>query len=149
MGKLNFGMGGNGQKSIFTPKNPNKYMGTLPIISRSSWEYAVMNTFDTNNNVLFWASESLKIPYMNPFTNKVANYYPDFLVVYQDKNGKQKREIIEVKPAKETIMEKAKTKKDKLSVVLNTYKWQAATQFAKNNGMRFRVLNESDIFGKK
>jgi hypothetical protein len=149
MNKINFGMAGRGQKSIFIPKHPEKYIGTLPCISRSSWEFAVMSTFDTNNNVLFWASESLKIPYLNPFTSRVANYYPDFLVIYQDKNGKQRKEIIEVKPANETIMEKAKTKKDKAAVALNMCKWQAAVTFAKNNGMTFRVLNESDIFGKK
>jgi hypothetical protein len=149
MGKLNFGLGGRGQKSIFTPKNASKYMGTLPIISRSSWEYAMMNFFDTHPNVLFWASESLKIPYVNPFTKRMANYYPDFLVVFSDKNGKQRREVIEIKPLKETLLEHAKTKKDKAAVALNYYKWSAAKKFCDNNGMHFRVLNETDIFGKK
>lgn len=148
MGKTNFGMGGRGQKSLFVPKNPSKYIGDYPIICRSSWEAKLALYFDTHPNVLFWASESLKIPYMNIFTKKIANYYPDYLVIFKDKNGKQRREIIECKPLKESVMENAKTNKDKLTVALNMCKWQAAQKFAKDNGMIFRIVTEKDLFGK-
>lgn len=148
MGKTNFGLGGRGQKSTFIPKNPDKYIGDYPIICRSSWENTMCLYFDTHPNVLFWASESLKIPYVNPFTKKIANYYPDFLIIIKDKNGKQHRQILEIKPKSQTVLESAKSNSDKAALALNMFKWSAATQFAKNNGMTFRVLTEADIFGK-
>jgi hypothetical protein len=130
----------------YKPINPGKYVGTYPIRFRSSWEQKVMIMFDSNANITSWASESLKIPYMNPFTNKYTVYVPDFVVTYTDANGKQKAEIIEVKPAKETFLEQAKSPRAKAAVALNAFKWAAAQAFAKNHGMTFRVMNENNIF---
>jgi len=107
-----------------------------------------MQMFDSNPNISSWASESLKIPYQNPFTGKYTVYIPDFVVTYTDANGKAKAEIIEVKPAHETFLEQAKSQRAKAAVALNTFKWAAATAFAKNHGMTFRVMNESNIFNK-
>lgn len=130
----------------YTPVNPSKYVGTYPIFYRSSWEFKVMQMFDSNPHISSWASESLKIPYQNPFTNKYTVYIPDFVVTYTDANGKTRAEIIEVKPAKETFLEQAKSPRAKAAVALNAFKWAAATAFAKNHGMTFRVLNENHIW---
>lgn len=130
----------------FTPARPEKYVGTYPIIFRSSWEFKVMQMFDSNPSIQSWASESLKIPYQNPFTGKHTVYIPDFVVTYVDANGKQHAEIIEVKPAKETFLEQAKSPKARAAVALNAFKWAAAKAFAQRHGMTFRVLNESNIF---
>lgn len=130
----------------YKPVNPSKYIGTYPIIFRSSWEFKVMQMFDVNPNIMSWASESLKIPYQNPFTGKYTVYVPDFVVTYVDAKGNQKAEIIEVKPAKETFLEQAKSQKAKAAVALNTFKWAAAQAFAKHHGMTFRVMTESNIF---
>ena len=130
----------------YKPINPSKYVGTYPIVFRSSWEFKLMQMFDSHPNVIEWASESLKIPYTNPFTNKYTVYIPDFVVVYIESNGKRRAEIIEVKPAKETFLEQAKSQKHKLAAVLNAHKWAAAQAFAKNHGMQFRVMNEHHIF---
>jgi hypothetical protein len=130
----------------YKPVNPSKYVGTYPIYFRSSWEHKVMVMFDTNPNITSWASESLKIPYVNPFTNKYTVYIPDFVVTYTDANGTKKAEIIEVKPAKETFLEQAKSERAKLAVALNSCKWAAAQAFAKGHGMTFRVMNEGNIF---
>lgn len=130
----------------YKPVNPSKYVGTYPIYFRSSWEFTVMKMFDSNPNITSWASESLKIPYRNPFTGKYTVYIPDFVVTYTDANGKTHAEIIEVKPAKETFLEQAKSQRSKAAVALNAFKWQAATIFAKSHGMTFRVLTESNIF---
>lgn len=130
----------------YTPVNPDKYVGTYPIIFRSSWEFKVMQKFDMHPNVLMWASESLKIPYQNPFTNKYTVYIPDFVVTYTDANGVTKTEIIEVKPAKETFLEQAKSAKAKAAAALNAFKWKAAHEFAKHHGMTFRVMTENNIF---
>lgn len=130
----------------YTPVNPEKYVGTYPIVFRSSWEHKVMVLFDSNPNFMSWASEPIKIPYKNPFTGKYTVYVPDFVVTYVDAKGNQKAEIIEVKPAKETFLEQAKSPRAKAAVALNTFKWQAAQAFARSHGMTFRVMNEGNIF---
>lgn len=130
----------------YTPSNPSKYVGTLPITWRSSWEHKVMLMFDNNPNITCWASESIKIPYVNPFTGKHTVYVPDFIVTYMDANGVSHTEIIEVKPKKETHMSEAKSQRSKAALALNSYKWAAAQAFAHANGMTFRVLTEDNIF---
>lgn len=136
-------------QGFFTPKNPDKYKGQLPIRYLSSWEFKVMQMLDNHPNILYWSSESIAIPYMNPYTKKPSKYYPDFIVVYVDKYGKEKREMIEVKPASETFLESAKSKKQKLAIGLNSVKWAAAKEFSKRNGMTFRVITEHNIFAGK
>lgn len=133
-------------RGFYKPVNPEKYVGKYPIRWRSSWEFKVMQLFDNNPNIIAWASESIKIPYQNPFTGKYTVYVPDFVVTYVDAKGNQKTEIIEVKPAKETFLEKAKSPKAKAAVALNTYKWAAARAFAKQHKMGFRVMTENNIY---
>jgi len=133
-------------KGKYQPTNPNKYVGTYPIIYRSSWELTVMRMFDDHPNITAWASESLKIPYQNPFTGKYTVYVPDFVVTYVDAKGSRIVEIIEVKPAKETFLEQAKSQRAKAAVALNTYKWAAAQAFASQHGMIFRVMTENNIY---
>ena len=133
-------------QGFYKPIHPEKYVGNHAPQFRSSWEQKVMIMFDTNPNIISWASESLKIPYQNPFTGKYTVYVPDFVVTYVDAKGNQKAEIIEVKPAKETFLEQAKSQQAKAAVALNTFKWAAAQAFAKHQGMTFRVMNEGNIF---
>lgn len=137
------------QKGVFYPKFPEKYVGNNTPIYRSSWEWTFMKMCDENDNILHWASEPMKIPYMNPIKNKYTVYVPDFLIEYVDANKKKNTEIIEIKPKKETFMEAAKSKKDQLNVYVNMAKWKAASNYAANHGLRFRVINEEHIFGKK
>lgn len=136
---------------FYEMKNPQKYVGKKQPYYRSSWELAMMNFCDNNTNIQQWASEALHINYRNPFTGKNTIYVPDFLIVYVDKNGQKHGEVVEIKPLKETMMESAKSKRDKAMVALNTYKWDAARKFCAAQGLTFRVVNESDIFhqGKK
>ena len=130
----------------FTIKNPEKYVGKSTPTYRSSWEFAFMNFCDNNPNVVQWASEAIHINYRNPFTGKNTIYVPDFLIIYLDKDGKRHGEVIEIKPSKETTMEGAKSLRDKAAVALNMCKWQAAQAWCKNQGLKFRVVNEQDIF---
>jgi hypothetical protein len=126
--------------------NAEKYIGKKRPHYRSSWELVMMRFCDNNPAVLQWASEAIHINYRNPFTNKNTIYVPDFLIIYQDKNGKRHGEVIEVKPTKETTMEAAKSIRDKAAVALNMYKWEAARKFCAAQGLQFRVVNEQDIF---
>ncbi len=139
----------------FVPKNPNKYAGdSTKIMFRSSWEIAAMKFFDSSNAVIKWGSEEVRIPYLKPFIDpttgksgfKPANYFPDFIVVYQNSQGMVKKEIIEIKPLKESLMEKAKSDRDKMALVVNIAKWKAAEHFASQHGMTFRVVTEASLF---
>ena len=136
---------------IFVPKNPSKYAGNRHPTYRSSWEYAFMSFADNNPSVLSWASESIKIPYRNPLTGKQSIYVPDFFVMYVDKNGKKHSELIEVKPLKETMLTEKSSKRDKLSIAINHAKWEMAAKWCRMKNIKFRVVNEGDIFhtGKK
>ena len=71
---------------------------------------------------------------------------PDFFVVYVDKNGKQHVEVVEVKPYNQTVKEKARSKHNQAHWALNQVKWAAANAYCKQNGMKFRVVSENDIF---
>ena len=136
----------------FIPKNPQKVVGNALIQYRSSWELAMMTFLDSHPSVIQWASESIKIPYVNPLTGKKSQYVPDFLVLYKDKNGKQHAELVEVKPKKEAMLENAKSKRDKAFLIVNQAKWQAALLWCKKSGVVFRLITEDELFvtkGKK
>lgn len=134
-------------RGLFKPKNPSKYIGDpSKIIFRSSWELRLFQWLDTTPAVLQWASEEFSIPYMHPFKARVAQYYPDALVVFKDKYGNLRKELIEIKPYKETVLTPKATEQDKQALVVNTAKWKAAASFAEQNGLTFRVLTEKSMF---
>ena len=131
----------------YVVKNPKKYAGTKTPTYRSSWEFAFCQFCDNHPNIVSWASEAIKIPYRHPLTGKPTIYVPDFLVVYQDKDGNQRTELIEIKPSSQTTLESAgKNKQNVAAVAVNMAKWQAANAWAKRTGITFRVVTESDIF---
>jgi hypothetical protein len=67
--------------------------------------------------------------------------------MYVNKNGEKFGELIEIKPGKQTTLEAAgKSARDQAAAVLNMYKWQAAQAWCNQNGLRFRVVTENDIF---
>jgi hypothetical protein len=131
----------------FTLKNTEKYVGTKTPTYRSSWEHTFMMFCDNHPNIIQWASEAVQIPYRNPVTGKQSIYVPDFFVMYEDKNGNRRAEIVEVKPSSQATMEAAgKNNQNKLSVVVNTAKWQAAQIWCRRQQITFRVITEKDIF---
>lgn len=131
----------------FSLKNPEKYVGTRTPTYRSSWEFAFMKFCDEHPNVSKWASEAVKIPYRNPLTGKQTIYVPDFFIAYVDAKGKQHAELIEVKPENQTVKEKlGRSRSNQASWVVNQAKWEAALAWCKQQGIRFRVVNEGDIF---
>jgi hypothetical protein len=134
-------------QGIYTPKHPEKYVGKHKPRYRSGWELTFMTFCDNNKNVISWASEAIQIPYRNPLTGKPTIYVPDFFVLYEDKFGRQKAEIVEIKPKKQSLIEsKVANAKDRLIVAINHAKWAAAMAYCKQQGLTFRVLTEDDIF---
>ena len=128
-------------------KYPEKYMGNKTPTYRSSWEFAFMRFCDEHPSVEKWASEAIKIPYRNPLSGKQTIYVPDFFIVYTDAKGKNRVEVIEVKPANQTIKEKlGRSRANQAHWIVNQAKWEAANKWCKQQGIFFRVVNETDIF---
>ena len=134
-------------KGKFYPKNNEKYIGLKTPTYRSSWEHAFMRLCDEHPNVYKWASESIRIPYRHPLTGKYTIYVPDFFIVYMDKEGRKHAELVEVKPKAQTTMENAgRSHAKKKQVVINQAKWEAASAYARQNKIRFRVVSEEQLF---
>lgn len=137
----------NFAQGVFAPKNPQKYVGKNKPRYRSGWELTFMMFCDNHESVIQWASEAISIPYRNPLTGKQTIYVPDFFVLYEDKFKKQKAEIIEIKPKKQSLIEsRVASAKERATVALNHAKWAAAMSYCKRAGLTFRVITEDDLF---
>jgi hypothetical protein len=136
----------NFAKGKFVIKNAAKYVGTRLPTYRSSWEWAFMQFCDSNDNVIQWASEPIRIPYQHPLTGKMTTYVPDFIVTYRGPNNTTIAELIEIKPKKQSLLEDKMSQRDRAIVAVNHVKWEAAQRWCRANGLRFRVITESDIF---
>lgn len=133
-------------KTKFKPKNTKKYIGNIQnIVCRSLWERRVCKFLDENTNILKWSSEEIVIPYTNPIDQKVHNYYPDFLVQFTNE-GQIYTWLLEVKPLKQTLLKENANKKEKITWLINTAKWNAAKIYCKKNNMEFKILTEKEIF---
>ena len=136
-------------KGKYVVKNPSKYAGLKNPTYRSSWEWAFMQFCDNHPGVIHWASESVKIPYKNPLNNRNTIYVPDFLVIYEDKNGGKRAEVIEIKPKKETNLSMSgRNKITQAKTIQNMAKWEAARLWCKQQNLIFRIVTEDDIFHK-
>jgi hypothetical protein len=133
-------------QGIYEVLNPEKYVGRRRPRYRSGWEHSFMRFCDNNDHVLQWASESVSIPYRHPLTGKVTNYVPDFIIVYRNRDNTVRAELIEIKPKKQSVIESKMSNRDRAVVAVNYAKWDAATKWARRNGMTFRVITESDMF---
>jgi hypothetical protein len=73
-------------------------------------------------------------------------YVPDFLITYQGSNGKTIGELVEIKPRKQSLIEEKQSQRDRMAVAINYAKWSAAEKWASRQGLKFRVINEDQIF---
>jgi hypothetical protein len=106
-----------------------------------------MQFVDNNPSIQQWASESIKIPYRDPLTGKQTVYVPDFLIVYLDKHMKNHVELIEIKPANQTLRERVgKNVYNQAQYVKNLAKWESASAWCKSRGITFRIINENHLF---
>lgn len=144
------------KQGLFTPRNPEKYLGNVDNIEyRSSWERDFNIFLDNNERVLRWASEEIAIPYYKPTSkraDKIHKYYPDYYVEYVDRHGELHKEVIEVKPLAQTkaptrVGKNKKTQLyEQINWAVNQSKWKAAQQFCDKYGFRFRILTEKQLF---
>ena len=126
--------------------NREKYAGNGTPRYRSGWELSFMKFCDTNDHVLQWASESIAIPYRHPITGKMTQYIPDFLITYRNRDNTVRAELIEIKPKSQSVIESKMNSRDRAVVAINYSKWDAATKWARKNGLTFRVITEDDLF---
>ena len=132
----------------YIPKNIKKYKGNFDnIFFRSMWEYHLFKWLDASSKVLEWGSETVVVPYQNPYTGKFHRYFVDIYAKIMDKDGIVRKYLIEVKPYKQTIPSKRGTKYD-MTYKINLAKWKAAEKVANENGMKFIVLTEKELYGK-
>jgi hypothetical protein len=68
------------------------------------------------------------------------------LITYRTRNNTMRAELIEIKPKKQSVIESKMSNKDRAIVAINYAKWDAATKWARNNGLTFRVITENDMF---
>ena len=139
-------------KSRYKPSNPEKYQGNPNnIICRSSWERRFCVWCDRNENIISWASEEFSIPYMSPVDKRVHRYFPDFYMKVKERNGKIKRYVIEVKPAKQTkppVKPKRQTKgyiREAYEYAKNQAKWKMAREFCADRQWEFKVVTEKEL----
>ena len=137
---------GKWAQGFYTPKNPKKYVGKHTPRYRSGWELTFMTFCDNNDSIIYWASESIKVPYKHPLTGKPTIYIPDFFVVYQNKRGQQVAEVVEIKPKKESVIESKKANARTMAIVaVNHAKWAAAEAYCKDRGWHFMVMSEKEL----
>ena len=136
----------------YYPSFPKKYKGDpTNIIYRSLWERKFMVYCDKNTNILEWASEEIAIPYRSPIDNRVHRYFPDFYMKVKEVNGKIKRYVIEVKPAKQTkppTKPKRQTKgyiREAYEYAKNQAKWKMAREFCADRMWEFKVVTEKEL----
>ena len=136
----------------YRPRFPKKYKGDVSRITyRSSWEARCMNYFDLNENVLWWASEEVIIPYKSPIDGRYHRYYPDFVINVRQRDGKTKTLMIEVKPENQKNAPKVRARQTKkyinevVTYAVNQAKWDAATEYCNDRMWEFKVLTEKDM----
>lgn len=140
-------MANNFARGTYAVVNREKYIGVRMPIYRSSWEFSFCRFCDTSTSIQKWASEAVRIPYKDPLTNRNTVYVPDFFIQYLDKNNKIQVDLIEIKPSSQQLLEKVgKSIHNQRQFVKNQAKWKAAAAYCKQQGVTFRVLNETDIF---
>ncbi len=133
-------------QGVYQVINQNKYVGQGSPRYRSGWEHSFMRFLDSNDHILQWASECVRIPYRNPITGKNTTYVPDFLITYRTKNNTVKAELIEIKPKGQSVIAEGQRPRDRAVVAINYAKWAAAQAWCKRQGLEFRVITEDQMF---
>lgn len=146
------------KRTKYAVRNTHKYLGDPNnVVIRSSWEANTFAFCDNNQYVLAWCSEEIVIPYMKPvfgtngtITYKPAKYFPDLYVEYVGKDGEVLKELIEIKPKKQTRASRARNYAtnfyENMVYAVNTAKWNAARNWCQSRGIKFSIITEQKIF---
>jgi hypothetical protein len=81
---------------------------------------------------------------------KKARYFPDIYVEYVDNDGKENKEMIEIKPLKQTKKSRAKDSKIRIqenyTLAVNMAKWEAAREWCRLRNIAFKISTEKSIY---
>lgn len=115
-----------------------------------------MRWCDLNPSVIRWNSEGITVPYWSEADQKNRRYFVDFVIQLKSVDGEIKSILIEIKPDAETKPPSKRGRKKESTFLKECYtyqvnqdKWRHAQEWAKKNGMEFRVLTEYDLGIKK
>jgi len=143
---------GESIKSKYKPSYPKKYKGDPNnIICRSSWERKFCKWCDLNESIVAWGSEEFCIPYISPVDSRIHRYFPDFIIKVKESTGKIKTYIVEVKPERQTVPPKKKTRVTKSYIyecqtyAVNQAKWKAAKEFCDDRMIEFKIVTEKEL----
>ena len=159
-------------QGYYAPKHPEKCL-TTENVYRSGWEYFFMRYCDDCPNIIRWASEPIKIQYLNPVANleycakngldpknpvnwKLCNYYTDFWIEMKGENNNIRKIFIEIKPYSQTlppkpINESASLKEHRAfnraaeTYLVNSAKWKKAAEVFAARGAEFMVVTEKTL----
>ena len=142
------------RQGMYKVVNKDKYKGNAEKVRfLSSYELAVFRFLDTHSSIIEWGAEEFIIPYFSSADGKKRRYMIDVYCKYKNRKGEIIQELIEIKPFCQTQPPINKTTKHKqvylqelYTYSVNTDKWKAATKYAKERKMQFRILTEKDIF---
>ncbi len=102
--------------------------------------------------IISWASEEFCISYVSPVDGKVHRYFPDYLIKVQESSGKIKTYVIEVKPKKQTVPPKQRSRVTKSylyeckTYAVNQAKWKAAKEWCADRMLEFKLITEEELF---
>lgn len=142
------------RQGVYHLQHPEKYIGNANnVVYRSSWELRMHRFLDNNTQILRWSSEEIKIPYVHPLDGRVHHYYPDYYVEYINRHNEVIKEIIEVKPLKQTSAPKKSRGKSNKTMLyeqqtwaVNESKWKYAMQWCEKRGLGFKIMTERSLF---
>ena len=97
------------------------------ITYRSGWECKCYEFLEEWNEVVAYAAEPVKVPYM--WKGKQHNYKPDLIIQFTDGH----KEMWEIKPAKQTTIQQ------------NKAKWAAAKEYCLARDWEFQVITENSL----
>lgn len=133
---------------VIPERYKHKYIGDANnIFYRSKWEKTFMDYLCQSPNIKRWNSEDVVIPYINDLDRRRHEYYLDFYVEVEKKDGTIDKYWIECKPYSQTIPpregQNPKTYAYQMKAyITNMSKWKYAKEAAERNGAKFRVLTE-------
>jgi len=157
------------KQGSYIVRNTNKYIGNLSeVYYRSSWEKQFCIWCDTNESVLSWGSELVKIPYevlketqykLQKIVKKETKMYiPDFFLEIRNPDFTTTQYLIEIKPMKEILKPIYPNKVTRKNVLQyersmnlwfkNLLKWEKAEEYCASRGIIFKLVTEKNIFGK-
>ena len=157
---------GKYKQGLYLPRNTNKVIKLNSqggLYYRSGLEQKMMIYLDTNERIIHWGAEHIRVPYTKTewvsetqeYKTTEHGYYPDFYYELQKSDGSVSRVVAEVKPSSETMEPKlnekptAKQLKNfEYSLKMynkNLSKWRAMIEYCERKGFEFIIITEQHL----